>query len=150
VTAAMTSDELRMHVLASRAAAGIVRDRFQRCLNAWGLPYLSDDVLLCTGELVANAVAAAPTAELRVRISREPSGVLVEVWDPSNAMPEAKPVVEPTLDDLDLSPENFDANGGWGLPIVVTLATACGFTPHPPDGGKTVWARFAARPAERT
>jgi anti-sigma regulatory factor (Ser/Thr protein kinase) len=140
VTAAMTWDELRMHVLASPAASGVVRDRFQRRLDAWGLAHLAADVLLCTGELVANAVAAAPAAEIRVRISRGPHGVLVEVWDPGNAMPVARPVVEPTLDDLDLSPENYDANGGWGLPIVAALSTACGFTPHP---------RTEARPCGR-
>ncbi|MGI8336876.1 ATP-binding protein [Actinomadura scrupuli] len=109
-------------MLASPAASGMVRDRFQRCLDGWGLPHLAD---------------------------RDPYGVLVEVWDPGNAMPQARPVTEPTLDDLDLSPENYDANGGWGLPIVVALSTACGFTPHPPDGGKTVWARFAGRATER-
>src|SRR4051794_35249675 len=101
----MNSDEVHWCVLASPAASGMVRDRFRRCLDAWGLPHLADDVLLCTGELVANAVAATPTAEIRVRLSRDPYGVLVEIWDPGSAMPQVKQVVQPTLDDLDLSPD---------------------------------------------
>jgi hypothetical protein len=46
-------------------------------------------------------------------------------------------------EDLDLSEENWDDNGGWGLPIVQALADDCGYTPHP-SGGKWVWARLKA------
>jgi anti-sigma regulatory factor (Ser/Thr protein kinase) len=106
------------------------------------LTHISGDVLLCAGEFVANAVEAAPTREIRVRLSRDADGVLLEVWDPGDTMPKARPIVELTLDDLDLSEENWDDKGGWGLPIVATLAQDCGFTPHPRNGGKTVWARF--------
>jgi anti-sigma regulatory factor (Ser/Thr protein kinase) len=139
------SHGLRRRPILSRrlASVGGVRDRFARCLAAWDLPSeIRDDVLLCTGEFLANAVVAAPGRELRVSVSRDSHRVMLEVWDPSNTMPKAQPVVQLTLDDLDLSEENFDANGGWGLPLVEALALECGYTPHPPDGGKTLWARF--------
>jgi hypothetical protein len=45
-----------------------------------------------------------------------------------------------TLDDLDLSEEAFDENGGWGLQIVQALSARCGAV-RDPVGGKWIWAR---------
>jgi hypothetical protein len=67
--------------------------------------------------------------------------VLLAVWDSSDHMPTVKEVVELTLDDLDLSEENFDNNGGWGLPLVRALSCDCGVSKTNPRG-KWVWARL--------
>jgi anti-sigma regulatory factor (Ser/Thr protein kinase) len=142
----MPRDQVRMSVLASPAAVGVVRDRFQRTLTRWGVPPgHRDDVLLCASELLTNSVTAAPRRELRAGLSREGRAVLLEVWDPGDALPRLRPMADPALDDLDLTPEGFDDNGGRGLHIVAALATEYGCTPHPPTGGKTVWARFTVR-----
>ncbi|MBC6460041.1 hypothetical protein HKK72_19430 [Actinomadura sp. HBU206391] len=57
-------------------------------------------------------------------------------------MPSPRPVVELELDDLDLSEENFDDNGGWGLSLARELASECGVT-RTEHGGKWVWAKLA-------
>lgn len=146
-TEQMTTDELRLNVLASPAAVGVVRDCFERCLMRWAVPAsVRDDVILSASELLTNAVEAAPSREVHARLSRDTCGILLEVWDPSSAMPRPRPVVELALADLDLSEARFDANGGWGLPLVAALAVGYGCRPYLPDGGKTIWARFG--PAE--
>lgn len=40
-------------------------------------------------------------------------------------------MTELTLEDLDLSEEAFDDNGGWGLHIVQGLSAKCGVTADP-------------------
>ncbi|WP_433325545.1 hypothetical protein [Spirillospora sp. CA-294931] len=67
--------------------------------------------------------------------------MVLAVWDSSDAMPQARPVVELEPEDLDLSPANFDNNGGWGLPLVEALACQSGVTRTQPHG-KWVWARL--------
>jgi hypothetical protein len=134
-------DEVRLTMLASTASAGLARTLVQQRLFNWGYMHISCDVLLTTAELVANASEATPGREIKIRFSRDTCGVLLEVWDSSNQIPQPKPIIELTLDDLDLSEENWDGNGGWGLPIVQALALDCGYTPDP-SGGKWVWARL--------
>jgi hypothetical protein len=91
--------------------------------------------------LINNAVAAAPGRRIRYQLSQDGGEVVVAVWDPSDRLPAGKPPAELTLDTLDLAPENWDANGGWGIPIVVALAVQSGYTLDP-KGGKWVWARL--------
>ncbi|MDL4819731.1 ATP-binding protein [Actinomadura opuntiae] len=104
------------------------------------------DVHLIAGELVANAIQSTPDREIRVRFTREARAVRLAVWDASEAMPVARPVVELTLDDIAPDPCALDAGyddgtGGWGLPIVQALATRCGVERTRP--GKWVWAEVA-------
>jgi hypothetical protein len=88
-----------------------------------------------------NAVEASPRgAEIWVRPSRDTCGPLSQVCDPVNRMPEPKSI-ELTLEPLDLAPERFDVNGGWGLSLVAALSQDHGCDPYP-SGGKTSWARF--------
>jgi hypothetical protein len=56
-------------------------------------------------------------------------------------VPAGKPPPDLTLETLDLSPENWDANSGWGLTIVAALSDQCGYSLDP-KGGKWVWARL--------
>ncbi|MCW2914902.1 MAG: hypothetical protein JWN52_2970 [Actinomycetia bacterium] len=138
----MTTEELFMEMLASKAAAGLSRTFVKERLSKWGLFHISGDALLITTELVTNAVKTSPwDAPIKLRLSRDADGVLLQVWDSSDEMPTVRPMVELTLDDLDLSPENFDDNGGRGLPIVQALATECGIHQTGPHG-KWVWARL--------
>jgi hypothetical protein len=57
-------------------------------------------------------------------------------------MPQVKPIVEVNPDDLDLSPANWDNNGGWGLPLIQAIASEYGVRKTEPHG-KWAWARLA-------
>jgi anti-sigma regulatory factor (Ser/Thr protein kinase) len=130
-----------MTVLASAAAAGLVRTFIKSRLHNWDCTHISDDAQLIATEMVANAVAATPGEEIRFRLSRDTGGVLLAVWDSSAQPPALTPITELTLDTLDTSEEHWDDNGGRGLPIIAALAADCGHQPDP-SGGKWVWARI--------
>ncbi|TDB98001.1 ATP-binding protein [Actinomadura sp. 7K534] len=136
-----TPDCLLIPMLASNAAPGLARTMTRTRLDTWGCMHISDDAFLIASELVTNAVAATPGKEIRYQCSRDPAGVLIAVWDASPTPPRVHPLIEPALETLDVSEENWDDNGGRGLPIVAALATECGHTPDP-SGGKWVWARL--------
>lgn len=136
-----TFDCLLMPMLASKAAPGLARTLTRSRLDKWGCAHISDDAFLIASELIANAVTATPGKEIRYRCSRDMDGVLIAVWDGSPERPQARPMIEMTLDTLDVSEEHWDDNGGRGLPIVVAIAAECGHTPDP-HGGKWVWARL--------
>ncbi|GAA0545974.1 hypothetical protein GCM10009546_05040 [Actinomadura livida] len=87
------------------------------------------------------SAAAYPCEEIRLQLSRDEHGVIIAVWDAAHALPQAKPMAELTLEDLDLSEDAFDDNGGWGLHIVQALSTKCGVI-RDPAGGKWVWSRM--------
>ena len=63
------------------------------------------------------------------------------MWDASPDPPRVQPVIELTLETLDVSEEYWDDNGGRGLPIAAALAAERGHT-RDPSGGKRVWARL--------
>ncbi|GAA4241793.1 hypothetical protein GCM10022254_72090 [Actinomadura meridiana] len=136
-----TPDCLLIPMLASKAAPGLARTLTQTRLHKWGYAHITDDAFLIASELISNAVAATPGKEIRYQCSRDAHGVLIAVWDASPARPRMRPLERLTLDTLDVSKENWDNNGGRGLPIVAALATSCGHTPEP-SGGKWIWARL--------
>ena len=140
----MTMDDLRLDLLGSPAAAGLARTLLGQRLRRWGHAALLDDVLLVASELVTNAAEATPGEQIRLRLGRNEKGVFLGVWDSSPLRPYAKPVLFLTGEDLDATDETFDHGGGWGLPIVRALATACGVQ-HDDRGGKWVWATFDAQ-----
>jgi anti-sigma regulatory factor (Ser/Thr protein kinase) len=145
--AAMTED-LRICMPASAAAPGFARTLMERRLNKWGYSHIVDDALLITAEMVTNAAQATPGEEIRLLCRWEADAVLVAVWDSSPQPPVPAPVIELTLDNLDLSEAGFDTNGGRGLRIVQALATEWGHRLEPIDPttghspGKWVWARL--------
>ena len=102
----------------SRHVIGAVMDRE-------GLGGLSDDIELIVCELVANAVEHADS-QIRVQVWKAGSTIRVEVHDDGEG--------EPTL----LHPPLL-AEGGRGLRIVETIATAWGVV-RISGQGKTVWA----------
>ncbi|WP_116022440.1 ATP-binding protein [Thermomonospora umbrina] len=100
-----------------------------------------DDTFLVASELINNAIQETPGKNICFRLSRDAIYVVVAVWDSSPALPQTRPRTQPTLETLDLTPQGWDDNGGWGLPLVVALAADCGCKPDP-QGGKWVWARL--------
>ncbi|WP_141584339.1 ATP-binding protein [Actinomadura sp. WMMA1423] len=136
-----TPDCLLLSMLASKAAPGLARTLTMARLRKWGCAHISDDAFLIASELITNAVAATPGEEIRYQCSLDVAGVLIAVWDASPTKPRVRPLVELTLDTLDVSEDHWDDNGGRGLPIVAALATECGYSPDP-AGGKWVWARL--------
>lgn len=63
------------------------------------------------------------------------------VWDGGPGLPDPGPPPNLSLETLDLSPERWDDNGGWGLTIITTLAADHGDV-EDPGGGKWIWARL--------
>lgn len=121
-------------LMASPAVPGMARDQVAGALRRWGLPFLVSDAVLIIGELAANAVEASRAADvIKVHVGLGAGEVVLAVWDRSDARPATRHV-ELSLETLDLSPERFDDNGGWGLSIVESLAARCWVDPTPPRG----------------
>ncbi|ROO89642.1 anti-sigma regulatory factor (Ser/Thr protein kinase) [Actinocorallia herbida] len=144
-----TSSELRMELPASPAASGLARTLVEQRLAKWDILGIRDDVLLVVAEFVTNACAETPFKAIAINLIREPASVLVEVWDGGAGRPRLRAQSPLTLDALDAVPDeaHWDHGGGWGLPLVQALSTACG-TREDPAGGKWVWSRLAT-PAPR-
>ncbi|MFD0856574.1 ATP-binding protein [Actinomadura adrarensis] len=138
---ATMADELVLPMLASTAAAGMARTLTNARLEKWGCVHISDDTFLVASELINNAIEETPGEQILYRLARDGGDIFISVWDRSDRVPTPRPPVEITLDSLDLSPEHWDDNGGWGLNIVATLANSCGYTTDP-RGGKWIWARI--------
>ncbi|WP_176404425.1 ATP-binding protein [Actinomadura sp. BRA 177] len=128
-------------LMGTPSAVGLARTFAEAQMRKWDYLHILDSALLIVSEIVTNAARQTPDEEIRLQLSRDDYGIIIAVWDADHALPEAKPMAELTLDDLDLSEEAFDDNGGWGLHIVQALAAKCGVTADP-AGGKWVWARM--------
>ncbi|MBA9002706.1 ATP-binding protein [Thermomonospora cellulosilytica] len=137
----LTPDHLAIDLLASPAAAGLARTLLEPRLNKWGASHILDDAFLVSSELINNAVNETPGAQIRFRLGRDAPYVSIAVWDSSPRTPQVRPLQNVTLETLDLSPESWDDNGGWGLALVISLSAECGCT-RDPRGGKWVWARL--------
>ncbi|WP_171064227.1 ATP-binding protein [Actinomadura soli] len=139
---------LEVRCPAVRTVPGQVRTLVELRLASWDLAVLRDDLTLIASELVTNAIRHRPGREIRVRLTREARGVLLAVWDSSDALPMRKRTTETMAGDVApdaaaLEPEGEDETGGRGLPIVEMLSTECGVTVTDPRG-KWVWARVDA------
>lgn len=100
-------------------------------LEEWGIEELLDDALLVTSELAANAITHAESA-CKIRISRTPSSVRIDVIDAGSGTPEPQP-------------PSSTSEHGRGLHLVDAITSAWGLDDIPGDG-KVVWAELA-RPA---
>ncbi|MFI0485421.1 ATP-binding protein [Actinomadura sp. 9N215] len=147
VGTAGTAGTLDTTFTASVTAPSQVRMLVRLRLASWGLGRLGDDVALIASELVTNAVKWGDEREIRVRLAREPRGVLLAVWDSSDGKPVRQRALsvaasDTAADAAALDP-GYDAGmGGRGLPIVEALASKCGVAQTTP-AGKWVWARVA-------
>lgn len=121
-------------LVASTVVSGLARDQVTSALRGWGLSFLVSDAVLVIGELAANTVEASRAADvIKVHVGLGAGEVVLAVWDGSDARPVTRHV-ELSLETLDLCPEHYDDNGGWGLSIVENLATRCWADPTPPRG----------------
>lgn len=136
--------ELDITCLASPTVPGQVRTLLGIRLSEWKPIGVADDMFLIASELIANAVKSTPDREIRVRVTREPDGILLGVWDSSKEMPVARAVsvadASPDHEALDVGHD--DGTGGWGLPIVKALSFRCGVKETHPKG-KWVWCRVS-------
>lgn len=139
--AATATGHLIIRLMGTPAAVGLARTLVDARIRRWDYFHILDSALLITSELVTNAARQTPHEEIRLQLSRDAYGVVIAVWDGAWELPRAKPVVELTLEDLDLSEEAFDDNGGWGLHIIRVLSSGCGVTGDP-AGGKWIWSRL--------
>jgi signal transduction histidine kinase/DNA-binding response OmpR family regulator len=121
----MSTTELRIED--DDSAVSLARSFARRTLAAWSVAQdLADDVILCTSELVTNAIRyGRPPLSLRLR--RAGSQVVLEVHDAATFLPRR---LRPTLDD----------EHGRGLQLVSALAARYGA--RPTMDGKSVWAVF--------
>lgn len=133
--------DLIIPLLGTPATVGLARTLTDAWMRKWDYFNILDDALLIVSELVTNAACETPGREICFQVSRDAQGVIIAVWDSGVGVPRAKPLRRLTLEDLDLSEEAFDDNGGWGLHIVQALSAHCGAT-RDPGGGKWIWARM--------
>ncbi|WP_141582464.1 ATP-binding protein [Actinomadura sp. WMMA1423] len=133
--------DLLMPLIGTPSAVGLARTLVEARIRNWNYFDIIDNALLVASELVTNAVRQTPHQEIRLQLSRDGHGIVIAVWDADYALPQTKPTKELTLEDLDLSAEAFDDNGGYGLHIVQALSSKCGVTGDP-AGGKWVWSRI--------
>ncbi len=111
------------------AAAEAARAAVAQVLAGSGMP--SDrlhDAMLVTSELVTNAVRHGG-APVRLEVTTTPGRVLLRVYDTAATSPAPRPA-------------GPDDEGGRGLLLVETLASAWGCAPHRDRPGKYVWAEL--------
>jgi hypothetical protein len=138
----ITSYGLEMTCRGGAWAVADVWRQVENRLVEWELAHLAGDVRLVADELVLNACAETPEGEIRVELTRETETIRFAVWDASDRLPRPRPAVEVRPEDLDLSPDGWDDNGGWGLQLVRAICAECGVIPTAPSG-KWVWTLIA-------
>jgi histidine kinase-like protein len=134
---------------ASVAIVGLSRIVIKEQAEIWRLaPEMTDSLVRSVSELVTNAVGVSSALDLiKIRLEWSPACVVLSVHDASSQEPKSS-APDLTLEELDGLPDDDPLRlpqfGGWGLPLVETLADATGaFWPAPaPASGKWVWARF--------
>lgn len=140
------SGELDITCVADKAEVGRIRAQVEIKITRWGMRKIVNDACLIASELVTNAAEYTSGREIRVRLRREPSGVLLGVWDSSDEMPVLTALSEITLADVTpdpdaLDPGHEDGTGGRGLPIVEALSSQWEVEKTMPHG-KWVWSRI--------
>ncbi|MHA4777022.1 ATP-binding protein [Streptomyces sp. MSC1_001] len=108
----------------------LARRELRRTLERWDWGAVEDAASLVLSELLTNAVrhGQVPGREIETRFSRMPDALRIEVHDASERRPLMALPVE-------------GADGGWGLPLVDTLAAKWGIDDRR-GPGKLVWAEL--------
>jgi anti-sigma regulatory factor (Ser/Thr protein kinase) len=123
-----------MELSADPESSTVARDLVRELLAGTKLDLQA--ILLVTSELVTNAVVHAGSA---VQLTVRPGPpVRIEVRD----LVPLTPLVAGLIATPAALP-SADATGGRGFPITHLMATRVGADDHG-DGGKTIWAEFAA------
>jgi anti-sigma regulatory factor (Ser/Thr protein kinase) len=142
---------LEAQLPAAPVSAGTARHLARQLLTDCGLAALTDDVLLVTSELAANAITASrdsfpaeSTAAIALWLARTPEGLLVAVADPAAADRLHRLLRLAPLGPLPLASDTGDpvelAEHGRGLILASALADRVGWY----RSGKwtVVWAEF--------
>ena len=114
------------------AAVPAARRQVQAALSAWAVPADPADVALLTSELVTNAVQHTAGLVITLVVSFSRGQVRVDVHDTSCVLPEV-------VADIPA-----DAESGWGLHLVASLADEWGYYRTP--AGKAVYFTLAFGP----
>lgn len=133
--------EIILTTLAAPTVPSTVRSVLRLRAAQWRLARpLIDDVTVCAVELVSNACAATPDEQITFHaVLHSKDGTLwIGVWDSSDFMPLPKATTW-NLADIDALPDDYEF-GGWGLPLVMSLAAKHAVKKTP--GGKWVCAQF--------
>lgn len=118
--------EARTRLSAHPTSAGAARRFVRDVLHQWSASAREEPVLLCTDELVTNAIVHVHSEiEVVVRLDSGGDVIRVEVHDQSERPP------------LRRMPR-VDADGGRGLQLVDAVSARWGVETEPP-GGKSVW-----------
>ncbi|MFF7182760.1 ATP-binding protein [Streptomyces sp. NPDC008121] len=107
------------------------RRELRRTLARWEWGAVEDAASLVLSELLTNAVrhGRVPGREIETHFARVPGALRIEVHD----APERRPLMALPVDG---------ACGGWGLPLVDTLAAKWGIDDRR-GSGKLVWAELS-------
>lgn len=125
------------------AAVASARNHARMIVGEWATASMAEDVTLVVSELVANAVDASSDADgcpkytdraggvpvVHLRMSSDPTRIVIEVWDRSARSPQAKQ-------------QGPDAEHGRGLLLVEALSERWGWSHMPGSSGKVVWAEI--------
>jgi Histidine kinase-like ATPase domain len=138
---------------ACAAIVGLSRRVIADQAEMWGIaPAMKDALVRSVSELATNALGVSSALDLiKIRLEWFPTRVLLSVYDASPQQPKSS-APGLTLEELDALPDDDPLTlprfGGWGLPLVETLADATGanWLNPAPLSGKWVWARFNAQP----
>ncbi|MFI8323338.1 ATP-binding protein [Streptomyces sp. NPDC085529] len=114
----------------------VARRELRRTLERWEWGVVADVAGLLLSEMLTNAVrhARVPGREIETRFARVGSLLRIEVHDAS----ETRPLMGLPAEGLD------GVEGGWGLPLVDSLAATWGIGDRQ-GPGKVVWAEVAVR-----
>jgi len=135
---------------ASAAIVGLSRTVIGEQGARWRLPAaMTDSLGRCVSELVSNAVAVSGCTDLiKIRLERSATCVILSVFDRSPRQPVSS-APHLTLEAIDALPDDggpmtLPEFGGWGLPLVESLADAIGahWIEPAPQSGKWIWAGF--------
>ncbi|MFF5505526.1 ATP-binding protein [Streptomyces roseolus] len=109
----------------------VARRELRRTLERWEWGTVADVAALLLSEILTNAVrhARVPGREIETRFSRVGRLLRIEVHDAS----ETRPLMGLPADGVE---------GGWGLPLVDSLAAGWGISDRQ-GPGKVVWAEVA-------
>lgn len=115
-----------LHYPAHPVIVGMARNQAISLIQKWSLPVALDDAALIVSELATNAVRISkPADQVALHLRQVDLGLAIGVWDSFQSPPIASTAGELTLDDTVPDPEALahdDRAGGWGLPLVQTLA----------------------------
>ncbi|MFJ8662277.1 ATP-binding protein [Streptomyces sp. NPDC093795] len=109
----------------------LARRELRRTLARWECQAIEDAASLVLSELLTNAVrhGRVPGREIETHFARLSDGLRIEVHDAA----EKRPLMALPVDGAD---------GGWGLPLVETLAAKWGIDDRR-GPGKLVWAELS-------